>query len=96
MSRDTLGQDIVRYLSPGVYDSDHTCVLVVAGLAGESIPTSRFHEAFAHTLIEADLLEDWTDTLTEQGRSVADAVVLFDTFIRRGEPSLQAQLLEPR
>lgn len=64
-------------------------------LTRADIPTSRFHEAFAHTLIEADLLEDWTDTVTEQGRSVADAAELFDAFIRWGDPSLQAQLLEP-
>ncbi len=64
-------------------------------LTRAEIPTSMFHEAFAHTLIEADLLEDWTDTLTGAGRSVAEAVTLFDAFVRQGEPSLQAQLLKP-
>jgi len=59
------------------------------------IPTARFHEAFAHTLIEADLLESWTDTLTESGLSAAEAAALFDAFIRQGDPTLQTQLLEP-
>lgn len=60
-----------------------------------AVPTHQFHEAFAHTMIEADLLEDWTDTLTEAGRSTPEAVSMFEEFIRRGEPSLQDQLLDP-
>lgn len=64
-------------------------------LTRAAIPTFQFHEAFAHTVIEADLLEDWTDTLTESGRSVAEAITLFEEFIRRDTPSLQAQLLDP-
>lgn len=60
-----------------------------------AIPTHQFHEAFAHTMIEADLLEEWIDTVTTTGRSASEAVSLFEEFIRRGDPSLQNQLLDP-
>jgi len=65
-------------------------------LTRAEIPTPQFHEAFSHTLVEADLLEDWTDTLTARGRSQADATEQFDVFLRSGDPSLQEQLLEPQ
>lgn len=64
-------------------------------LTRAEIPTERFHEAFAHTIVEADILEDWTDTLTEGGRSVSEAAKQFETFIRTGEPTLQEQLRQP-
>jgi hypothetical protein len=64
-------------------------------LTRAAIPTSQFHEAFAHTVIEADLLEDWTDALIDAGRTFSDAVSLFEDFIRAGDPSLQDQLLDP-
>ena len=64
-------------------------------LTRAEIPTSTFHQAFAHTLVEAELLEHWTDTLTDAGRSIAESAALFETFIRGGAPSLQEQLLEP-
>lgn len=63
-------------------------------LTRAAIPTYQFNQAFAHTLVEADLLEDWTDTLTEAGRSTQKAIELFEEFIRRNDPSLQAQLLD--
>lgn len=53
-------------------------------LTRAAVPTERFQEAFAHTLVEAELLEEWTDTLTEQGSSIDQAVALFESFIRKG------------
>ncbi|MGO9873304.1 MAG: hypothetical protein ACLPVY_05840 [Acidimicrobiia bacterium] len=64
-------------------------------LTRAAIPTFQFHQAFAHTMIEADLLEDWSDTLTDAGYSTAEATALFEDFIRHGDPSLQTRLLDP-
>lgn len=46
-------------------------------------------------MIEADLLEEWIDTVTTRGLFAFEAVSLSGEFIRRGEPSLQDQLLDP-
>lgn len=60
------------------------------------IPTATFNEAFSHTFEEAELLEDWTDTLASSGWSQATAATAFEAFIREGDPSLQAKLLNPQ
>lgn len=46
------------------------------------VETFRIQEAFAHTFEEADLLEEWTDTLSAGGLSPADAAASFEAFIR--------------
>lgn len=58
------------------------------------VPTHQFSQAFSHTYEEADLLEDWTDTLNRAGWSQAEAASIFETFIRSGEPSYQQKLLD--
>lgn len=58
------------------------------------IPTATFNEAFAHTFNEADLLEEWTDTLVVVGWTQAKAAEEFETFLWKGTPSLQAKLLD--
>jgi hypothetical protein len=61
------------------------------------IPTQEFHRAFSHTLEEADLLEEWTDTLTINGWTQVGAAAEFESFIRSGDaPTLQDQLLDPQ
>jgi len=47
-----------------------------------AVETFRIQEAFAHTYEEADLLEEWTDTLSVTGVSRADAAAKFEEFIR--------------
>jgi len=64
-------------------------------LTRAAIPRERFQEAFAHTVVEADLLEEWTDTMTASGKSIEEAVQGFEAFLRSGQPSLQEQLLLP-
>lgn len=46
------------------------------------VETFRIQEAFAHTFEEADLLEEWTETLSARGVSSADAAASFEAFIR--------------
>jgi hypothetical protein len=60
------------------------------------VPTYQFNQAFSHTYEEADLLEEWTDTLSQAGWSQAEAASAFESFIRSGEPSLQRKLLDPQ
>ncbi len=47
-----------------------------------AVETFRIQEAFAHTYEEADLLEEWSDTLSLTGVSHADAAASFEEFIR--------------
>jgi len=63
-------------------------------LTRAEIPTATFNEAFSHTFDEADLLEEWTDTLVAAGWTQAMAAAEFETFVREGDPSLQAKLLD--
>ncbi|MDQ6840195.1 MAG: hypothetical protein M3137_18150 [Actinomycetota bacterium] len=65
-------------------------------LTRAEVPTATFNEAFSHTFHEADLIEDWTDTLVAVGWTQARAAAEFETFIRDGTPSLQAKLLDPQ
>ncbi len=46
------------------------------------VETFRIQEAFAHTFEEADLLEEWSETLSARGVSPADAAASFEAFIR--------------
>jgi hypothetical protein len=68
-----------------------TCYLTRA-----AIPTRDFDRAFSHNLEEADLLEDWIDTLIATGWEKTVAAEAFERFIRNGEPTLQEQLLDPQ
>jgi hypothetical protein len=61
-------------------------------LTRAEIPTATFNEAFAHTFDEADLLEDWNDTLIAAGWTPAMATTEFENHIRSGDPSLQSRL----
>ena len=63
------------------------------------IPTHTFHEAFANTLEEAELLEDWNETVCDAGISQAESTGMFDAFLGldRGDGrTLQADLKDPQ
>lgn len=63
------------------------------------IPTQKFHEAFSHTLEEVDLLEEWCDTLCDEGVDLPDACARFEAFMRDGSggaATLQKQLQDPQ
>lgn len=57
-----------------------------------NIPTGRFHEAFAHTYEEADLLEEWNSDL--EG-AVEDTTSSFESWIQQGSPNRQSLLRKP-
>ncbi len=57
------------------------------------VPTTKFHEAFAHTYEEADLLEEWNTELEGIERDTASS---FESWIREGEPSRQSLLARPQ
>lgn len=64
-------------------------------LTRAEIPTATFNEAFSHTFEEADLLEDFTDTLVAAGWIKTMAATEFESFLRAGDPpTLQAKLLD--
>lgn len=65
-------------------------------LTRAEIPTSQFNQAFAHTLEEADLLEEWLDILTGAEWDKTDATAAFDTLLGSGDPPLRQQLREPQ
>jgi hypothetical protein len=69
---------------------------LVCHLTRAEIATFQFHEAFAHTMIEADLLEEWNDSLIAAGYPIEEATARFEEFIRSGTPSHQEQLLDPQ
>ena len=63
------------------------------------VPTFTFHEAFAHTQEEADLLEEWNDVLCAAGFTIAKSTSKFDTFLRsdKGDgKTLQGDLRDPQ
>jgi hypothetical protein len=61
------------------------------------VPTQEFHLAFSHTLEEADLLEEWTDTLITKGWTQVAAAAEFERFVSGGDaPTLQDQLVDPQ
>jgi hypothetical protein len=51
------------------------------------VPTFRLQEAFSHTYEEADLLEEWVDTLANANLEVRDATARFEEFIRMKQPT---------
>lgn len=61
-------------------------------LTRAEIETYVFHDAFSQFVEEADLLEEWTNTLTDSGYTGEEAVALFEKFIRSGTPMRQAEL----
>ncbi len=63
-------------------------------LTRADVPTADFNTAFSHTFDEADLLEEWADTLVDAGWTQPAAAAEFETLMRDGEPSLQARLLD--
>jgi hypothetical protein len=65
-------------------------------LTRAQIPTATFNEAFGHTFDEAELLEEWTDTLVDAGQTKEEAAMEFETFVREGNPSLQDKLRDPQ
>lgn len=65
-------------------------------LTRAEIPTHLFHEAFAHTFEEAELLENWCDDLCSAGWARNDAAEEFERFIRSERPSYQQRLRDPQ
>lgn len=64
-----------------------------------AVPTFKLQEAFGHTHEEADLLEEWTETLAGARISRADAAASFEQFLRaRTEHgrTRQADLRDPQ
>lgn len=63
------------------------------------VDTATFYEAFGHTYEEADLLEEWCETLSEAQVPLPEACTRFEAFLRNtehGVRSLQTQLKEPQ
>jgi len=65
------------------------------------VPTHKLHEAFSHTLEEADLLEEWTEHQIAIGVDTKVAAADFEEFIRSPAdtptgPTLQDWLKEPQ
>jgi hypothetical protein len=72
---------------------------VVWHLTRLEVQTFTFHEAFAHTQDEADLLEEWNDVVCTAGVREVDAIAAFEQFVRadRGAgKSLQDNLKDPQ
>lgn len=65
-------------------------------LTRAEIPTATFEQAFSHTFEEAELLEEWTDTLADAGWNVEAAAAEFERFIRSGETTWQERLKDPQ
>lgn len=64
---------------------------LVMRLTRVDIPTGTFHEAFSHTYEEADLLEEWTDILSEKGIDAAEAARRFEELIRAPREPMNLQ-----
>lgn len=52
-----------------------------------AVPTHQLYEASAHTIEEADILEDWCDTLCEGGWSEEAAAAELEQFLRQDRGS---------
>lgn len=65
---------------------------LVFHLTRHAIPVDNFHDAFAHTYEEADLLEEWTLQLGGIENSPATS---FEAWIREDDPSRQVRLQDP-
>lgn len=77
----------------------HAAAALVWYLTRLDVATFTFHEAFAHTFEEADLLEDWNDTVCAAGLDALDSAKRFEDFLRadigQGR-TLQGDLREPQ
>ncbi len=63
------------------------------------VETSKFYDAFGHIYEEADLLEEWSETLSDAQIPLDDAAARFEAFVRTpqtGGISLQAQFRDPQ
>jgi hypothetical protein len=63
------------------------------------VPTYQLQEASAHVFEEADLLEEWNDTVYSAGVPLDEAAALFEGFVRadRGDgKTLQDDLRDPQ
>ncbi len=56
-----------------------------------NVPTARFQEAFDHTYVEAELIEDWATDLCDVDDNPAAS---FEIWMRDGSPSRQQRLLD--
>lgn len=68
-------------------------------LTRHEVPTCQLQEVSARVFEEADLLEEWSDTVCAAGASPEQAAALFETFIRadRGHGNtLQSDLRDPQ
>jgi hypothetical protein len=64
-----------------------------------AVPTSDLHDACAHTLEEADLLEEWNDILRNGGVGEREATSRFEAWLRAaraGGRSYQSDLRDPQ
>lgn len=65
-------------------------------LTRAEIPTFVFEAAFSHTFEEAELLEEWLDSLIGAGWDEGSATSEFERFIHAGQPSWQQRIVEPQ
>ncbi len=55
------------------------------------VPTATFQQAFDHTYVESELLEDWSTELQDIDE---DPAASFEAWIGEGDPSRQRRLLD--
>lgn len=69
-------------------------------LTRHEVPTFRLQQASAHVFEEADLLEEWNETVCAAGLSPEDAAARFEAFLRAdggaGAATLQDALRDPQ
>jgi hypothetical protein len=68
-------------------------------LTRHEVPTYQLQEVSAHVFEEADLLEEWSDTVCAAGSSPEQAAAAFEAFVRadRGDGNtLQSDLRDPQ
>ena len=68
-------------------------------LTRHEVPTFQLQVASAHVFEEADLLEEWNDTVCAAGASLDEAAARFEAFVRAdrdGGRTLQGDLLDPQ
>ncbi len=63
------------------------------------VPTHQLYEASAHTIEEAELMEDWSDTVCDAGWTEQNAAEAFERFVREdrgGGRTYQGDLRDPQ
>jgi len=68
-------------------------------LTRHEVPTYLLQEVSAHVFEEADLLEEWSDTVCAAGASQEQAAASFEAFVRAdygGGKTLQSDLRDPQ